>query len=73
MSQLLHSNSNKGLAKEHELPAVKELPPWFKESFGDAEEVRNPTCPVHTGRHPALICWASVHLQPDSATAVVLL
>ena len=48
VTQLLHQDSGKGGTEERELPAVKKLPPWFKESSEDAEEVHSPTHPFHT-------------------------
>ena len=48
VTQNLHQNSGKGAIEERELPAVKKLPPWFKESSEDAEEVHSPTHPFHT-------------------------
>ena len=45
VTQLLHQDSGKGAAEERELPVVKKLPPWFKESSMDAEEVQSPTHP----------------------------
>ena len=49
MTQHLRQKSGKAAAEQHELPAVNELPPWFKESSEDAEEVRGSTHPLHIG------------------------
>ena len=47
VTQPPHQDSGKGFAEKRELPAVKQLPPWFKESSEDAEEVQSPTHPFH--------------------------
>ena len=47
VAQPPHQDSGKGFAEKHELPAVKQLPPWFKESSEGADEVQSPTHPFH--------------------------
>ena len=47
VTQLPNQDSGRGAAEERELPVVKKLPPWFKESSEDAEEVQSPTHPFH--------------------------
>ena len=52
VTELLNQTSGKGAADERELPVVKKLPPWFKDSSEHAEEVHSPACPVHKCLQP---------------------